>query len=180
VGRPAAGTVMICDADGHELPAGAEGEIWLRSLRDEPTYRYLGATARTRPGGWESLGDMGWLDADGYLHLGDRMQDMILTGGANVYPAEVEAALQEHPAVRSVAVIGLPDADLGSAVHAIVEADPDAVGQDELLAFTAERVARYKVPRSLEYTSQPLRNDAGKIRRSALRSERVSGPAGPG
>jgi bile acid-coenzyme A ligase len=180
VGRPAAGTVMICDADGHELPAGAEGEIWLRSLRDEPTYRYLGATARARPGGWESLGDMGWLDADGYLHLGDRMQDMILTGGANVYPAEVEAALQEHPAVRSVAVIGLPDADLGSAVHAIVEADPDAVGQDELLAFTAERVARYKVPRSLEYTSQPLRNDAGKIRRSALRSERVSGPAGPG
>jgi bile acid-coenzyme A ligase len=176
VGRPAAGTIMICDADGNELPAGAEGEIWLRSLRDQPTYRYLGATARARPGGWESLGDMGWLDADGYLHRGDRLQDMILTGGANVYPAEVEAALQEHPAVRSVAVIGLPDADLGSVVHAIVEADPDAVGADELLTFTAERVARYKVPRSLEYTDQPLRNDAGKIRRSALRAERISAP----
>jgi bile acid-coenzyme A ligase len=178
VGRPAAGTAMICDADGNELPVGEEGEIWLHSLREEPTYRYLGATARTRPGGWESLGDVGRLDADGYLYLGDRLQDMILTGGANVYPAEVEAALAEHPAVSSVAVIGLPDADLGSVVHAIVEADPDAVSGPELLAFAAERVARYKVPRSIEYTDQPLRNDAGKIRRSALRAERV-GPQAP-
>jgi bile acid-coenzyme A ligase len=174
VGRPAAGTLMICDAEGSELPAGEQGEVWLHSLRDEPTYRYVGATARTRPGGWESLGDMGWLDEDGYLYLGDRLQDMILTGGANVYPAEVEAALQEHPAVRSVAVIGLPDADLGNLVHAIVEADPDAVPAAELLAFAGERVARYKVPRSVEYTGEPLRNDAGKINRSALRAARTA------
>ena len=116
---------------------------------------------------------MGWLDEDGYLYLGDRLEDMILTGGANVYPAEVEAALQEHPDVRSVAVIGLPDDDLGNIVHAIVEADPEAVPPEDLLAFVAERVARYKVPRSIEYTDQPLRNEAGKVRRSALRAERV-------
>jgi bile acid-coenzyme A ligase len=173
VGRPAPGTVMICDADGSELPAGEEGEVWLHSLRAEPTYRYVGATARARAGGWESLGDMGWLDADGYLYLGDRLQDMILTGGANVYPAEVEAALQEHPAVRSVAVIGLPDADMGNVVHAIVEADPRTVCEDELLAFACERIAPYKVPRSIEYTDQALRDDAGKIRRAALRAQRI-------
>jgi bile acid-coenzyme A ligase len=174
VGRPTAGAVMICDADGNEVATGEQGEVWLNSLKDEPTYRYVGASARTRPGGWESLGDMGRVDEDGYLYLGDRLQDMILTGGANVYPAEVEAALQEHPAVASVAVIGLPDADLGSVVHAIVEADPDAVSADELLAFAAERVARYKIPRSVEYTGEPLRNDAGKINRSALRAARIA------
>ncbi len=172
VGRPAPGTVMICDLEGQELPAGGEGEVWMRSPRDRPTYRYIGATARGREGGWESLGDMGRLDADGYLYLGDRLEDMILTGGANVYPAEVEAAIQEHPAVRSVAVIGLPDEDKGNIVHAVVEADPHAISRDELLAFVAKRVARYKVPRSVEYTDQPLRNDAGKLRRSALRAER--------
>jgi bile acid-coenzyme A ligase len=176
VGHPAPGTVMICDDDGNELPAGEQGEVWLRSPRDEPTYRYIGATARSRAGGWESLGDMGWLDEDGYLYLGDRLQDMILTGGANVYPAEVEAALQEHPAVRSVAVIGLPDADMGNVVHAIVEADPQTVLADDLLAFASERIALYKVPRSVEYTNQPLRDDAGKLRRGALRAQRISQP----
>jgi bile acid-coenzyme A ligase len=99
---------------------------------------------------------------------------MILTGGANVYPAEVEAALQEHPDVRSVAVIGLPDEDKGNIVHAIVEADEELVPMGELLHFVSERVARYKVPRSIEYTDQPMRDDAGKVRRSALRAERVS------
>jgi bile acid-coenzyme A ligase len=98
---------------------------------------------------------------------------MILTGGANVYPAEVEAALQEHPAVQSVAVIGLPDEEMGNVVHAIVEADDDAVGKEELVRFVSERLARYKVPRSIEYTDQPLRDDAGKIRRTALRDERL-------
>ncbi|HET6875079.1 MAG TPA: AMP-binding protein [Acidimicrobiales bacterium] len=177
VGRPVSGSVMICDAEGNEVPVGEEGEVWMRSGREQPTYRYIGATARTREGGWESLGDMGRLDEDGYLYLGDRLQDMILTGGANVYPAEVEAAIQEHPGVHSVVVIGLPDEDLGHIVHAIVEADEDAVPRDELLAFTAERVARYKVPRSIEYTDQPLRDDAGKVRRGALKAERSAPPA---
>ena len=173
VGRPPRGTVIVCDPEGNELPSGQEGEVWMRSLRDTPTYRYIGATARTRAGGWESLGDMGRFDADGYLYLGDRLQDMILTGGANVYPAEVEAALQEHPAVSSVAVIGLPDQDRGNIVHAIVEADPNVVSREELLVYAAERVARYKVPRSIEYTDQPLRNEAGKLRRNALQAERI-------
>ena len=101
VGRPVAGEITITDPEGNPLPYGEMGEVWLRSTRDKPTYRYLGAEARTREGGWESLGDMGRVDEEGYLYLGDRMQDMILTGGSNVYPAEVEAALQEHPLVRS-------------------------------------------------------------------------------
>jgi len=174
VGRPTPGTVMICDEDGNELTHSQEGEVWLRTVRERPTYRYIGASARRREGGWESLGDVGWLDEDNYLYLGDRLEDMILTGGANVYPAEVEAALQEHPHIRSVAVIGLPDEDRGNIVHAIVEADPVTVPPDDLLAFVADRVARYKVPRSVEYTDQPLRNEAGKIRRSALRAERLA------
>jgi bile acid-coenzyme A ligase len=174
VGRPIPGTVMVCDPEGKELPPGQEGEVWLRTARERPTYRYIGATARTRAGGWESLGDVGWLDQDGYLYLGDRLEDMILTGGANVYPAEVEAAIQEHPDVRSVAVIGLPDDDLGNIVHAVVEADQNAVAREDLLSFVGERLARYKVPRSIEYTDQPLRNEAGKVRRSALRAERAS------
>jgi bile acid-coenzyme A ligase len=173
VGRPTPGTVMICDGDGKELAAGQEGEVWLRTVRDRPTYRYIGASARRREGGWESLGDVGWLDEDNYLYLGDRLEDMILTGGANVYPAEVEAAMQEHPEVRSVAVIGLPDEDLGSIVHAIVEANPEAVPPEDLLVFAADRLARYKIPRSIEYTDEPLRNEAGKLRRSSLRAERV-------
>jgi bile acid-coenzyme A ligase len=180
VGRPTPGTVMICGRDGDELAAGQEGEVWLRTIRERPTYHYIGASARRRDGGWESLGDVGWLDEDGYLYLGDRLEDMILTGGANVYPAEVEAALQEHPDIRSVAVIGLPDEDRGNIVHAIVEADPAAIPPEILQSFVGERVARYKIPRSVEYTDQPLRNEAGKVRRSALRAERVQPEAGSG
>ncbi len=174
VGRPTRGSIMICDTEGNELPTGQEGEVWVRTPTDRPTYHYIGATARTREGGWESLGDVGRLDDDGYLYLGDRIEDMILTGGANVYPAEVEAAFQEHPIVRSVAVIGLPDEEMGNIVHAIVEAEEDAVPTEELLDFVSERIARYKVPRSIEYTDQPMRDDAGKVRRSALRAQRIS------
>jgi bile acid-coenzyme A ligase len=173
VGRPTEGTVMIADADGNELAAGEMGEVWLRSTRDTPTYRYVGAEARRRDGGWESLGDMGFLDHDGYLHLGDRAADMILCGGANIYPAEIEAALQEHPSVRSCAVIGLPDDDKGNVVHAILEADGAAVDEVELRQFLAERLVVYKLPRSFEFVDQPLRDDAGKVRRAALRQERV-------
>ena len=176
VGRVTAGEIKVCDADGNELPPGEQGEIWMRaSHRETATYRYLGAEAKQLDGGWESLGDMGWFDADGYLYLGDRLADMILTGGSNVYPAEVESAIQEHPAVKSVVVIGLPDDDRGNSVHAIVEADPAQVSTEELLAFAAERLAKYKLPRSVEFVDQPLRDDAGKVRRTALRTERTAG-----
>lgn len=173
VGRPIHGEMIILDADGRELPPGEEGEIWMRSGREKPTYRYIGADARSREGGWESLGDMGWLDADGYLYLGDRMQDMVLSGGANIYPAEVEAALQEHPSVRSVAVIGLPDDDLGNRLHAIVEPAEDELDEEALRSFLKDRLVTYKIPRSFEFVDEPLRDDAGKVRRAQLRAERV-------
>lgn len=173
VGRPIGGDILICDPDGHALPADELGEVWLRSVRDTPTYRYVGAEARTRAGGWESLGDNGWLDADGYLYLGDRVGDMILTGGANVYPAEVEAALLEHAAVRTCAVIGLPDEDKGNRIHAIVEADPGEIDEAELRVFVSERLVSYKLPRTYEFVDEPLRDDAGKVRRSALRADRT-------
>jgi bile acid-coenzyme A ligase len=175
VGRVVTGEIKICDENGNELPAGEQGEVWLRaSHRDTPTYQYLGAEAKRLDGGWESLGDMGWFDVDGYLYLGDRLADMILTGGSNVYPAEVESALQEHPAVKSVVVIGLPDEDRGNSVHAIVEADPAQVSVSELLEFAAERLAKYKLPRTVEYVDTPLRDEAGKVRRSTLRTERAA------
>ncbi len=173
VGRPAPDTVQIADADGNELPPREMGEVWLRSVRDTPSYRYVGAEPRARAGGWESLGDMGWLDEDGYLYLGDRATDMILSGGANIYPAEVEFAIQEHPAVRSVAVIGLPDEDKGNTVHAIVEADEGDVTEAQLREFLAERLVVYKIPRTFEFVSEALRDDAGKMRRSALRASRL-------
>jgi bile acid-coenzyme A ligase len=173
VGRPTSGEFKVTDIDGNPLPVGEMGEVWLRNNRDAATYHYKGAEARTMDGGWESLGDMGWFDADGYLYLGDRMQDMILSGGANIYPAEVEAAIQEHPAVKSVCVIGLPDEDKGSTVHAIVEVDAGALTEQELLTFAAERLAKYKLPRTIEFVDTPLRDEAGKVRRAALRAERM-------
>lgn len=175
VGRPVPGSVQITDADGNELPAREMGEVWLKNLRDTPTYRYVGAEARTRDGGWESLGDMGWVDEDGYLYLGDRASDMILSGGANIYPAEVEFAIQEHPKVRSVAVIGLPDEDKGNTVHAIVEADAGDIDEVELRSFLADRLVTYKIPRTFEFVDEALRDDAGKVRRSALRAARLPG-----
>jgi bile acid-coenzyme A ligase len=173
VGRAQPGTVMITDAEGNDVPVGEKGEVWLRSTRETPTYHYVGAAARTREGGWESLGDMGHLDEHGYLYLGDRAADMILSGGANIYPAEVEAALQEHAGVHSCAVIGLPDDDKGNTVHAIIEADPGTFDLDELKQFLAERLVVYKLPRTFEFVDTPLRDDAGKVRRSALRQERL-------
>jgi bile acid-coenzyme A ligase len=120
---------------------------------------------------------MGWMDADGFLYLTDRLADMILCGGANIYPAEVEAALDAFPGVRSSAVIGLPDEDLGNRIHAIVDRPEGAADEAEFLAHLAERLVRYKIPRSIEYVAEPLRDDAGKVRRAALRAERM-GKAG--
>ena len=134
------GRMAAFDTDGRELPVGETGEIYM--LRDPslpPSYRYIGAEARTLPGGWESLGDIGYFDADGYLYLADRRTDMILVGGANVYPAEIEAALDEHPLVASSAVIGLPHDELGNQVHAIVQ--PRAgLDLDDLQKHLAERL----------------------------------------
>jgi bile acid-coenzyme A ligase len=173
VGRPLVGEIRVLDPDGNELPPGQVGEIWMRRGPDAPpTYRYVGAHARSRPGNWESLGDMGHMDAEGYLYLSDRETDMILVGGSNVYPAEVEAALDEHPAVASSCVIGLPDEEYGNTVHAIVQAH-GALAAAELDEFLRSRLVKYKRPRTYEFVAAPLRGDDGKVRRSALRAERL-------
>ena len=148
------------------MPPGGQGS----------TYQYIGAAAKATDDGWESLGDMGYLDEDGYLYLVDRKTDMIVTGGANVYPAEVEGAIDQHPAVRSSAVIGLPDDDLGQRIHAIVDA-PGGLDEAELRAHLTALLARYKIPRGFEFVDEPLRDDAGKVRRSALREARIAAPA---
>jgi bile acid-coenzyme A ligase len=155
------------------VPPGTVGEIFMMPA-DGPgtTYRYRGAEPRGVDG-WESLGDLGHLDADGYLYLADRSADLILSGGANVYPAEVEAALDAHPAVRSSAVFGLPDDDLGERVHAVVDVAGADVSAEELLTHVSQRLVRYKVPRAVEIVHELLRDDSGKLRRSALRAERL-------
>lgn len=173
VGKPMMGEIRILDEEGNELPHGETGEVFMMPPQGQgSTYRYIGAEAKARDG-WESLGDMGHVDADGFLYLGDRKTDMILSGGANIYPAEVEAAIDAHPAVRSSAAIGLPHEDMGQAVHAIIDLADAQLDEAELLAFLAERLGRYKIPRSIEFVREPVRDDAGKVRRSALRDERI-------
>ena len=173
VGKPISGELKIMDEDGNELAVGETGLVWMRRTnRPTPTYFYVGAEPEERDG-WECLGDMGWIDNDGFLYLADRRGDMILVGGSNVFPAEVEAALSAHPKVRSSAVIGLPDEEKGNRIHAII--DGEDLTDDELLEFLAERLVSYKIPRSFEYVSQPLRDEAGKVRRAALVAERTTG-----
>ncbi len=168
VGRPLWGRVRILDADGRDVPSGRDGDLVVRPDNDKPTYRYVGADAHIADG-WEYVGDIGRLDADGYLYISDRRTDLIVTGGANVYPAEVEAALTEHPDIRAAIVVGVSDDDLGRRVHAVIETDspPDPAA---LRTFLAERLVRYKIPRDFTLTDRPLRNDAGKARRAEWRT----------
>jgi bile acid-coenzyme A ligase len=173
VGRVAVGEMKVVGEDGAELPPGEVGEIYMRRAPGvAETYRYLGADARTISDGWESLGDLGSFDVEGYLYLADRRTDMILVGGSNVYPAEIEAALEEHPAVQSCAVIGLPDDDLGARIHAIVNVQGEVTPED-LKAHLADRLVTYKRPKSFEFVDEPVRDDAGKVRRTALRDARI-------
>ncbi len=173
VGRVVSGEMKVLDEDHNDVAPGTVGEIYMRSSTGAETYRYVGAEAKRIDDGWESLGDLGWIDEDGYVYLSDRLGDMILSGGANIYPAEVEAAIEEHDAVESSAVIGLPDEDLGNRVHALVQFAPGSSLTDtDLQAHLADRLVRYKIPRSFEFVDEPVRDDAGKVRRSALRAER--------
>ena len=169
--------LRIIGEDGNDVATGETGEIYfLPNDGAGSTYHYLGAEPKRRADGWESLGDIGRLDADGYLYLGDRLADMILRGGANIYPAEVEAAVSAHPDVRSCVVVGLPDPEFGQRVHAILELDPDADAQavaDGMGGFLADLLSRYKHPESFEIVSVGLRDDFGKVRRTLLRDERA-------
>ncbi len=176
VGRVAPGTsVRILDEAGNDVAPGEIGEVYFRPAGGPgSTYHYLGAEPRTH-GDWETFGDLGRLDADGYLYLADRRTDLIISGGANVYPAEVEAVIDAFPGVLASVVVGLPDTDLGQRVHAIIEVRRDATPLDleALGVFVGHRLVGYKRPRSFETTFERLRDDSGKVRRGALREARV-------
>ncbi|MBL4583262.1 MAG: AMP-binding protein [Pseudomonadales bacterium] len=174
VGKPDESCEMkIVGENGERLPPNEIGELYMRPASGPgSTYRYVGADAKMLGDGWESLGDLGRIDEDGYLYLADRNTDMILSGGANIYPAEIEAAIDGYGPVRSSAVIGLPDEEMGNMVHAIVDA-PGGISEQELLDYLKERLVRYKIPRTIEFVTQPLRDDAGKSRRKQLREDRL-------
>lgn len=179
VGKPTNCEVRILDENGRDLPPGEVGEIFMRRLeRSKRTYEYIGAPPlRMTQDGFSTVGDMGWIDERGYLYLADRRVDLIITGGANVYPAEVEAVISEHEAVLDVAVIGLPDEDWGKRVHAVIQLR--ATGSEalagELDAFCRERLMPYKVPKSYEFVNEFPREPSGKIRRRQMVEERETG-----
>ena len=176
VGRIDPARVRIVGEDGGDCESGEVGEIFfLPASGRGSTYRYIGAEARAI-GDWESYGDLGSVDQDDYLYLADRRTDLIISGGANIYPAEVEAALDAYAHVGSSVVVGLPDDDLGHRIHAILELRPGVatLDPDELRAFAADRLARYKLPYSYEISTTPLRDDAGKVRRSSLRDAAIA------
>ena len=170
VGKPTGGArLRILGPDGREAPVGTDGEIYAMPPGGPgSSYRYIGAERCATADGWESVGDIGRVDSDGYLYLADRRDDLIITGGINVWPAEVEAALLRHPSIKSCAVVGVPDDDLGQRIHAVVESDDPALDLEELRAFLREHLARAKHPRSLEVRAAPVRDDAGKVRKAML------------
>jgi acyl-CoA synthetase (AMP-forming)/AMP-acid ligase II len=163
--------VRIEAPDGTAAAPHSVGEVLIRSRQVMRGYHKLGAaTASAMANGWYRTGDAGYLDEDGYLYLFDRVRDMIVSGGENIYPAEVENVLHEHPAVRDCAVIGVPDDRWGEAVKAIVVCAP---GQEPdpsmLIAFARERIAGYKVPKSIDFIETLPRNPSGKILKKELR-----------
>lgn len=172
VGKPIGVETLVVDEDGNPLPAGEVGELFFRPIGGGEAFAYVGeAKARTRPGGWVSVGDLGRLDADGYLYIADRRTDMVKTGGANVFVSEVEAALLAHEDVADAAVIGLSDPDWGRRVHAIVVLRPGCAAEgaeDRLRGHCKALLAAYKTPRSFEFVAGLGRTDAGKINRQEL------------
>lgn len=176
VGRPVLGEVRICDEMGDELPAGKVGTIYF--ARDQVPFVYhddpVATAAAQHPEHetWSAPGDLGRLDAEGYLYLTDRKAFMIISGGVNVYPQEVEDLLALHPAVLDVAVIGVPDDDMGEAVKAVVQPAPDRVPgpelADDLMAYVRARIAGYKAPRSVDFVEQLPRTATGKLAKGVL------------
>lgn len=175
VGKGAMGTdLKILDDEGVELPVGEVGHIYMKS-ENGILAKYVGDVAPipVTEDGYATVGDLGWVDEAGYLFLADRRVDMIVSGGANVYPAEVEAAISEHPGVADVVVIGLDDPEWGKRVHAVVQLGPGQnVDEAELRAYSAERLTAYKVPKSVEFVEEIPRSEATKVNRAALIADR--------
>jgi bile acid-coenzyme A ligase len=167
--------IRILDEDGQGLPPGGIGDIYLRSVMSGG-YSYLGGAPSLRGDGdgFETVGDVGYLDEDGFLYVVDRRVDLIITGGANVYPAEVEAALIEHPEIADVVVVGLRDREWGRRVHAVVEPRDGGArpGADEIIAYAKSRLAPYKVPKTVEFVDVIPRSAATKVNRRAMVVER--------
>jgi long-chain acyl-CoA synthetase len=163
--------IRVVDADGKEVAIGQVGEIIARSPQNMLGYwNQPEATRRAIRGQWFHTGDAGYLDADGYIYIYDRVKDMIISGGENIYPAEVESALFGHPGVADVAVIGIPDATWGEQVMAMVVKKPGAnVTAEELIGFVRERIAHYKAPRSIDFVETLPRTPTGKILKRELR-----------
>ncbi len=173
VGRATNGTVHITDDDGHELPPGTIGTI---RFSGTPGFEYLNAPEKTQAAydrnGWATYGDIGWLDADGYLYLSDRRADLIISGGVNVYPQEVEDTLAQHPDVVDAAVIGVADAEYGERIKAVVQLRAGAgATPDDLIAFCRERLAHLKCPRSVDIADALPRSETGKLLRRVLKEQ---------
>ena len=176
VGRAFMGSIHILDEQGRELPVGETGLVYFAG---GPKFEYHGNPGKTREAydaqGRSTLGDIGHLDADGYLYLTDRRNNLIITGGVNVFPQEIENVLITHPAVIDVAVFGLPDVEMGETIQAVVQPrDMSAAGPEleaELSEWLRERLARYKVPRTIDFRAQLPRHDTGKIYTRLLKAE---------
>jgi long-chain acyl-CoA synthetase len=183
VGRSVRGvTLAILDDDGNELPPGEIGNIY---MENEVGFSYHGdeeGTKQAHKGKRFSLGDLGYLDEDGYLFISGRAKDMIITGGTNVYPAEIEAVLLGHPAVADVGVIGIPDPDWGESVKAVVQpaagVEPSEALAAELIAYCRERLASYKCPRSVDFRATLPRTEAGKLYKRQLADEYAAASRG--
>ena len=187
VGRPLVGELHICDEDGVELPTGEPGTIFFGGTA---TFEYHNDPAKTassrHPNGWSTLGDIGYVDADGFLFLTDRKANMIISGGVNIYPQEAENVLTMHPKVGDVAVFGVPNDDFGEEVKAVVQpvswndVDTDEKKRAlelELMAFCKEQLAGLKCPRSIDFEAELPRHPTGKLYKRLLRDRYWAGRA---
>ena len=170
-GRPLDGQeIRLLDDQGNPVPDGQPGEVWVRNGQLAVYYKKPEATDRSMRDGFFSVGDVAYRDEDGYYYICDRKIDMIISGGVNIYPAELEACLHAHPAVRDVAVIGVPDDHWGESVKALVALHPDAEAtEQELIDWCRGRVADYKRPRSVDFVSDLPRDQAGKLLKRRIR-----------
>ena len=175
MGRARKGVVHILDAAGHELPAGETGVVHFSGVKPFAYYKAPEKTAaKTSPQGWQTFGDMGHLDADGWLYLTDRQDDMIISGGVNVYPQEIEAAMREVPGVWECAVVGVSDERFGERPVAFVVAERDAAHDGDALlervrAHNRERLGRLKQPDQIHLIDSLPRSATGKVLRRQLR-----------